>query len=149
MITTDDLEKIDVADLPMLRTEVPGPASRALTTREQRHMSPGLSALAIRSGIAVRFGRGALLCDVDDNVFIDFSSGTVVTVTGFSHPRVVSAITAELERFIHSYDYTNEARVEFLDRYNAQLITPSRLEAEEDVTTLKGLIYRHLECTDS
>ena len=35
------------------------------------------------------------------------------------------------------------------NRYNAQLITPSRLEAEEDINTLKGLIYKHLECTES
>ena len=45
--------------------------------------------------------------------------------------------------------YVLDLEDEFLNRYNAQLITPSRLEAEEDVTTLKGLIYRHLECTDS
>jgi glutamate synthase domain-containing protein 2/glutamate synthase domain-containing protein 1/glutamate synthase domain-containing protein 3 len=37
----------------------------------------------------------------------------------------------------------------FVDRYNAQLITPYRLEAEEDVTALKGLIYKHLELTES
>jgi glutamate synthase domain-containing protein 2/glutamate synthase domain-containing protein 1/glutamate synthase domain-containing protein 3 len=38
---------------------------------------------------------------------------------------------------------------EFLNRYNPQLITPSRLEAEEDINTLKGLIYKHLERTES
>ena len=38
---------------------------------------------------------------------------------------------------------------EFLNRYNPQLITPSRLEAEEDVTALKGFIYKHLEYTES
>ena len=36
--------------------------------------------------------------------------------------------------------YVLDLEDEFLDRYNAQLITPSRLEAEEDVTTLKGLL---------
>jgi glutamate synthase domain-containing protein 3 len=38
---------------------------------------------------------------------------------------------------------------EFLNRYNPQLITPSRLEAEEDINMLKGLIYKHLEGTES
>jgi glutamate synthase domain-containing protein 3 len=37
----------------------------------------------------------------------------------------------------------------FADRYNPQLITPYRLEEEGDVKALKGLIYRHLELTDS
>lgn len=37
----------------------------------------------------------------------------------------------------------------FLERYNPQLITPHRLEAPEDVNTLKALIYQHIERTDS
>ena len=45
--------------------------------------------------------------------------------------------------------YVLDLGEEFLDLYNPQLITPSRLEAEEDVTTLKGLIYKHLERTES
>ena len=45
--------------------------------------------------------------------------------------------------------YVLDLEDEFLDRYNAQLITPSRLEAEEDITALKGLIYKHLEHTES
>ena len=45
--------------------------------------------------------------------------------------------------------YVLDLEDEFLNRYNAQLITPSRLEAEEDITALKGLIYKHLEHTES
>jgi 4-aminobutyrate aminotransferase-like enzyme len=60
-------------------------------------------------------GLGALVKDVDGNVFIDFSSGAVVTVTGHSHPQVVDAIRTQVERFIHIYDYGSEVRAEFLD----------------------------------
>jgi glutamate synthase domain-containing protein 3 len=45
--------------------------------------------------------------------------------------------------------YVLDLEDEFPNRYNPQLITPSRLEAEEDINTLKGLIYKHLECTES
>jgi glutamate synthase domain-containing protein 3 len=45
--------------------------------------------------------------------------------------------------------YVLDLEDEFLNRYNPQLITPSRLEAEEDVTDLKGFIYKHLERTES
>jgi glutamate synthase domain-containing protein 3 len=45
--------------------------------------------------------------------------------------------------------YVLDLEDEFPNRYNPQLITPSRIEAEEDINTLKGLIYKHLECTDS
>ena len=37
----------------------------------------------------------------------------------------------------------------FAERYNPQLITPYPLGDEADVTQLKGLIYKHLELTDS
>ncbi len=37
----------------------------------------------------------------------------------------------------------------FTERYNPQLITPTRLQDEADITALKALIYRHLELTES
>ena len=45
--------------------------------------------------------------------------------------------------------YVLDLEDEFLDRYNPQLITPSRLEVAEDISALKGLIYKHLERTES
>ncbi len=37
----------------------------------------------------------------------------------------------------------------FLDRYNPQLITPSRLENDADIVAVKALIYKHLEVSES
>lgn len=45
--------------------------------------------------------------------------------------------------------YVLDLEDQFLNRYNPQLITPHRLTDEADVVTLKGLIYRHLEVTES
>ncbi|MEO6847111.1 MAG: glutamate synthase large subunit, partial [Chthoniobacterales bacterium] len=45
--------------------------------------------------------------------------------------------------------YVLDEKNEFLDRYNSQLVTPERLSNEDDINTLKGLIFRHLEYTDS
>src|SRR5690348_10560779 len=109
------LEELGASDVPILRTEIPGPRSRSVQAREGAHAAPGLSALATLSGVAMQEGRGALVRDVDGNVFIDFSSGTVVNVTGYSHPRVVARIQEELENFIHVYDYSSETRAEFFD----------------------------------
>lgn len=109
------LEDLTASEVPILRTTVPGPKSQQITDRESKHVSPGLSALATLSGIAVDEGRGALIRDVDGNVFIDFSSGTVVTVTGHSHPKVVTRIKSELDKFIHAYDYASSSRAEFFE----------------------------------
>lgn len=121
------LENLTAADVPILRTEVPGPRSRQAQARERGHSAPGLSALAVLSGLAMAEGRGALVRDIDGNVFIDFSSGTVVNVTGYAHPRVVARIQQELERFIHVYDYSSETRAEFFEELAA--VMPPGIES--------------------
>ncbi|CAN5371194.1 glutamate synthase large subunit [soil metagenome] len=45
--------------------------------------------------------------------------------------------------------YVLDLSDQFLNRYNPQLITPHRLTDEADVVALKGLIYKHLEVTES
>lgn len=115
------LEQLRAEEVPILTTEIPGPRSRAIRAREVKHESPGLSALAALSGLAMKEGRGALVRDVDGNVFIDFSSGTVVAVTGHSHPDVVRVLQTELENFIHIYDYASEVRAEFFETLASML----------------------------
>lgn len=109
------LHEYSASEVPLLRTAIPGPLSSALWDREHRYSSPGLSPLANLTHLAMRDGQGALVRDEDGNVFIDFSSGTVVTITGHSHPRIVAGLQQELERFIHIYDYTSRARAEFFE----------------------------------
>lgn len=109
------LEQVQHENLPLIKTEIPGPRSRAIRAREIKHVSPGLSAVSLISGLAMKDGLGALVRDVDDNIFIDMSSGAVVTVTGHSHPRVVEEIRNSLGRFIHIYDYGSDTRAEFLE----------------------------------
>ena len=109
------LKNLNHAEMPQIVTEVPGPRSRAIRTREDKHISPGLSAVALISGLAMSDGLGALVRDVDGNIFIDFSSGAVVTVTGHSHPKVVEAIQSQIGKFVHIYDYGSDIRAEFLD----------------------------------
>ncbi len=115
------LEMLTADEVPLLRTEIPGPRSRAVHEREAPYSSPGLSAIAVLSGLAMDEGRGALVRDVDGNVFIDFSSGTVVTVTGHAHPAVVKGLQEALEHFIHIYDYASEARAAFFEYLAGQM----------------------------
>ena len=46
-------------------------------------------------------GEGALVEDVDGNVFLDFTAGIAVTSTGHSHPDVVKAIVEQSQKFLH------------------------------------------------
>src|ERR1051325_10528005 len=85
-----------------LRTEVPGPKSREILARKERVIAEPLS---IYLPVVIEEGRGATLTDVDGNTFIDFSGGVGCLNVGHSHPRVVEAAQAQLERFAHS-DFT-------------------------------------------
>jgi 4-aminobutyrate aminotransferase / (S)-3-amino-2-methylpropionate transaminase / 5-aminovalerate transaminase len=62
-------------------------------------------ALAITFPVVAAEAHGALLTDVDGNVFIDFTGGVGCLNVGHTHPHVVSAAQEQLERFSHT-DFT-------------------------------------------
>jgi 4-aminobutyrate aminotransferase / (S)-3-amino-2-methylpropionate transaminase / 5-aminovalerate transaminase len=109
------LNALGVADVPIIRTELPGPRSRELWSRENCYASPGLSAMASLSQLVLADGRGALIRDVDGNVFIDFAMGMVGVSTGHVHPEVHTALKEELDHFLHTYDMASQARVRFFE----------------------------------
>ncbi|HSL65920.1 MAG TPA: 4-aminobutyrate--2-oxoglutarate transaminase, partial [Gaiellaceae bacterium] len=85
-----------------LRTEVPGPRSRAILERHRRVVARPLS---IYLPLVVESASGATLTDVDGNTFVDFTGGVGCLNVGHTHPRVVAAAQEQLERFTHT-DYT-------------------------------------------
>jgi 4-aminobutyrate aminotransferase / (S)-3-amino-2-methylpropionate transaminase / 5-aminovalerate transaminase len=82
-----------------LRTEVPGPASRALQTRRT-----GAVAAGVASTLPVFIARGGdgLLVDVDGNELIDLGSGIAVTGVGNPAPAVVDAVREQVGAFTHT-----------------------------------------------
>jgi len=98
-----------------LETAVPGPRSRAILERKARVIA---DPLAISIPIVIAEARGATITDVDGNTFIDFTGGVGCLNVGHSHPRVVEAAQAQLEKFAHT-DFTivpYEVYVELAER---------------------------------
>src|SRR5215208_7473833 len=98
-----------------LATEIPGPRSRAILERKERVIADPLS---IYAPVVIAEGHGATLTDVDGNTFIDFTGGVGCLNVGHSHPRVVEAAQAQLEKFAHT-DFTivpYEVYVELAER---------------------------------
>ncbi len=98
-----------------LRTEIPGPRSRAIVERKERVVA---APLALYLPVVAAEGRGALLTDVDGNTFVDFAGGVGCMNVGHSHPRVVEAIQEQAARFTHT-DFTivpYEVYVELAER---------------------------------
>ncbi|MER3409835.1 MAG: 4-aminobutyrate--2-oxoglutarate transaminase [Thermoleophilia bacterium] len=102
-----------------LRTDVPGPRSRAILARKERAVA---QPLAVQHPIVAARGRGAALTDVDGNTFLDFTGGVGCLNVGHAHPRVVARAQEQLARLVHT-DFTvcpYEVYVELAERLAAK-----------------------------
>ncbi len=106
-----------------LKTAVPGPRSQELAARRQRAVPKGIGH---STPVYAASASGALLTDVDGNVFIDFAGGIGTLNAGHANPEVVRAASAQLERFTHTCFSVApyEGYVALAEKLNA--ITPGR-----------------------
>jgi 4-aminobutyrate aminotransferase len=88
----------DNMHVPQIKTSLPGPRAQALLERDQRFVSPSYT--RIYPLVAAR-GSGAVIEDLDGNLFLDFTAGIAVVSTGHCHPRVVAAIQDQAAKLIH------------------------------------------------
>jgi 4-aminobutyrate aminotransferase len=88
----------DDCAVPSIRTELPGPHARELLERDNQYMSPSYT--RIYPLVCAR-GSGAVIEDVDGNLFLDFTAGIAVNATGHCHPHVVAAIQDQAAKLIH------------------------------------------------
>lgn len=107
-------------DSTRIKTEIPGPESKALMERREKAVTAG-----IKTGTPVfaREASGATITDVDGNTFIDFGGGIGTMNVGHSDPRVVAAIKEAADRFTHTCFFVNhyEPYVELAERLNAMV----------------------------
>jgi 4-aminobutyrate aminotransferase/(S)-3-amino-2-methylpropionate transaminase len=82
-----------------LKTDVPGPKSRALAERRDAAVPRGL---AHAIPVYVARAQDAWIEDVDGNRFIDFVGGIGCINTGHRNPVVLSAIEEQLQNFLHT-----------------------------------------------
>src|SRR5258708_22258014 len=105
----------DDRTVPDIRTNLPGPRARSLLERDQECMSPSYT--RIYPLVCAR-GSGAVIEDVDGNLFLDFTAGIAVTATGHCHPHVVAAIQDQAARLIHmsGTDFYYEPQIDLAQR---------------------------------
>jgi 4-aminobutyrate aminotransferase len=96
---------------PLIKTALPGPRARAIIERDAEFVSPSYTR---PYPFVIARGEGAIVEDVDGNVFLDCAAGIAVNSTGVSHPDVVRAITDQAQRFLHmsGTDFYYEPQVE-------------------------------------
>jgi 4-aminobutyrate aminotransferase len=84
--------------LPKLITELPGPNAKRVLEADAKFMSPSYTR---DYPLVAQRGRGAIVEDVDGNMFLDFAAGIAVCSTGHCHPKVVAAIQEQAADLIH------------------------------------------------
>jgi len=84
--------------VPDIRTSLPGPRASAIYQRDQRITSPSLPRAY---PLMPQRGSGAVIEDVDGNLFLDFNAGIAVNSTGHCHPKVVAAIQSQAADLLH------------------------------------------------
>jgi len=90
--------ELKTAKFPRIKTVLPGPKAGEIVDLDDKYISPSYT----RSyPLVVKSGRGAMIEDVDGNIFLDFNAGVAVCSTGHTHPRVVEAIKRQVDEFIH------------------------------------------------
>ncbi len=103
--------------LPKIKTPLPGPKAAAILERRAAAI-PG----AIKSvyPCVIKRGEGAMLEDVDGNVFLDWIGGVGVLNIGYSHPEVVEAVKAQSEKYFHAMMniVTHEGYIELAEKMN-------------------------------
>lgn len=81
-----------------LKTSIPGPKSSSLLERRANNVPQGVSNTV--PSFAAK-GKGALLEDVDGNVFIDLGGAIGTLNAGHCPPKVVEALTEQIQKYIH------------------------------------------------
>jgi 4-aminobutyrate aminotransferase/(S)-3-amino-2-methylpropionate transaminase len=82
----------------LIRTEIPGPKSRALVARREAAIPRGP---ALVTPICAAKAEGAWIEDVDGNRYLDFAGGIGCLNVGHRHPLVTQAVHDQVDRFLH------------------------------------------------
>jgi 4-aminobutyrate aminotransferase len=109
--------------LPHLVTSLPGPKAERIVDLDSEVVSPSYTR---DYPLVAKTGRGALVEDVDGNVFLDFAAGIAVVAAGHCHPQVVAAIQKQAGELIHmsGTDFYYPNLVELAEKLAS--ITPGR-----------------------
>src|SRR6201991_1753028 len=103
---------------PHLKTQLPGPKAKALIERDSKAVSPSYTR---GYPLVMARGEGAVVEDVDGNLFLDCAAGIAVNSTGHSHPDVVQAIVDQAQKFLHmsGTDFYYEPQVRLAEEIEA------------------------------
>ena len=105
-------------ELPQMKTEPPGPRSRALAERLRSVESRNVTYVGPDFPVFWDKARGANVRDADGNVYVDLSGAFGVAAAGHANPRVTEATARQAGRLVHAMGDVHPPvrKVELLER---------------------------------
>lgn len=92
------MQTITKTNLPEIKTALPGPKAKQILERDEKFISPSYT----RSyPLVMKRGYGAMIEDVDGNLFLDFNAGVAVCALGHAHPEITEVIAKQAGEFTH------------------------------------------------
>lgn len=121
--------------LPKINTALPGPIAKAIIERREKAVPDG-----IKCGYpcVIKRGEGAMMEDVDGNLFLDWVGGVGVLNIGYSRPEVIQAVKDQSEKYFHAMMNiaTHEGYVKLAEKMNQ--IVPVRGDAKKTMFANSG-----------
>jgi 4-aminobutyrate aminotransferase/(S)-3-amino-2-methylpropionate transaminase len=85
--------------LPKVKTKLPGPKAAKVFAKRANVMPAAIKSIY---PIVIERGEGAMIEDVDGNVFLDWVGGVGVMNIGYSNPELIEAVQEQSQKFFHS-----------------------------------------------
>lgn len=123
-------------ELPKIITEtLPGPKASELIARRKEATA---AAVGCSYPVAIKRGEGAMIEDIDGNVFMDWVGGVGVLNVGYSQPEIIEAVKAQADKFFHGMFniVTHEGYVAVAEKLNS--IVPVRGDKKKTFLTNSG-----------
>ncbi len=89
---------MDTENIPLIRIEPPGPKAKEIIEKDHELI---MQSFVRWYPLVAKTTKGAIVEDVDGNLYIDLNSGLAVGNIGHGHPKVVEAIKRQAEKLIH------------------------------------------------
>lgn len=121
--------------MPEVKTALPGPNAQKEFDRRAKVMP---DAVATGYPLVIKKGEGAMIEDVDGNIFLDWVGGVGVLNIGYSQPELIEAVKAQSEKFFHSMMNitTSPIYLDYAEKINE--IAPVKGDAKKTMLTNTG-----------
>ncbi len=103
--------------LPKINTPLPGPKASAILKRRKEAMPNAIKSVY---PCVINRGEGAMIEDVDGNIFLDWVGGVGVLNIGYSHPELVEAVKEQADKYFHAMMniITHEGYIKLAEKMN-------------------------------